>query len=97
MSYPAGQAGQRVRAAKGPDKVGSSPTVHLAKLERQLIASVTLEDHGGQEGASSGACNGLRGRPVRRVHRDAKPSWAAPWKSTEVAEDPLTAVAGPPI
>lgn len=41
--------------------------MHLAELEGQLIASVSLEDHG----ASSGARKGLRGRLVRKVHNIA--------------------------
>lgn len=69
---------------KEPDQVGSSPTVNLAELEGQLITKVSLEDHGGQEDAGSRACNGLRGRPTRAVHRENKSS---PWPPHGMPQD----------
>lgn len=61
--------------------------MHLAELEGQLIASVSLEDHG----ASSGARKGLRGRLVRKVHNIAGTVSGRPHGMPRgLAEDPLT-------
>lgn len=69
--------------------MGSSPTVHLAKLEGQLIASVTLEDHGGQEGAGFGARKGVGATPRGGCTMSQEQCLAIPWDATGVVEDPL--------